>query len=95
MERNNSISSNFSDYVKNKPFREVLPWIGGDLQTLRDTFVVDFGKSKKNKKIFFPINKILSTQFECDYLLGFLELPENLDSLRGLSLIHISEPTRP
>jgi len=54
--RNNSISFSFSDYAKNKPFREVLPWIGGDLQTLRDTFVIDFGKSKKNKKIFFPIN---------------------------------------
>jgi len=49
---NNSISSRFSDYLKNKPFREVLPWIGGDLQTLRDTFVIDLGKSKKNKKIF-------------------------------------------
>ena len=51
MERNNSISFSFSDYVKNKPFREVLPWIGGDLQTLRDTFVIDFGKSKKIKNI--------------------------------------------
>jgi hypothetical protein len=54
--RNNSISFSFSDYIKNKPFREVLPWIGGDLQTLRDTFVIDFGKSKKNKKIFFLKN---------------------------------------
>ena len=57
MGRNNSISFSFSDYVKNKPFREVLPWIGGDLQTLRDTFVIDFGKSKKNKKIFFRLIK--------------------------------------
>ncbi len=87
MGRNNSISFSFSDYVKNKPFREVLPWIGGDLQTLRDTFVIDFGKSKKNKKIFFPINKILSKKFECDYLLGFLELPENLNSLRGFVIV--------
>ena len=85
--RNNSISFSFSDYVKNKPFREVLPWIGGDLQTLRDTFVIDFGKSKKYKKIFFPINKILSKNFECDYLLGFLELPENLNSLRGFVIV--------
>ena len=87
MERNNSKSSNFSDYLKNKPFREVLPWIGGDLQTLRDTFVIDFGKSKKNKKIFFPINKILSKKFEYDYLLGFLELPENLNILRGFVIV--------
>ena len=87
MGRNNSISFSFSDYLKNKPFREVLPWIGGDLQTLRDTFVIDFGKSKKNKKIFFPINKILSKKFECDYLLGFLELPENFNSLRGFVIV--------
>ena len=86
MEKNNSISSSFKDYLENKPFREVLPWIGGDLQTLRDTFVVDFGKSK-NKKIFFPINKILTKKFECDYLLGFLELPENLISLKGFVIV--------
>ena len=81
MERNNSKSLRFSDYLKNKPFREVLPWIGGDLQTLRDTFVIDFGKSKKNKKIFFPINKIRFDKFESDYLLGFLELPEKLEDI--------------
>jgi len=85
--RNNNKSFGFSDYLKNKPFREVLPWIGGDLQTLRDTFVIDFSKSKKNKKIFFPINKILSKKFEDDYLLGFLELPENLNSLRGFAIV--------
>ena len=98
MGRNNSKSYSFSDYLKTKPFQEVFPCIGSDLQTLRDTFVIDFGKSKKNKKIFFPINKILSKKFECDYLLGILELPENLNSLSGfvivthglgLSLIHI------
>ncbi len=84
---NNSISSSFSDYLKNKPFREVLPWIGGDLQTLRDTFVFDFGESITNKKILFPINKILSEKFENDYLLGFLQLPENLNSLRGFVIV--------
>ena len=87
MGRNNSISSGFSEYLKNKPFREVFPWIGGDLQTLRDTFVIDFGKSKKNKKIFFPINKIRFDKFESDYLLGFLELPEDLNFLRGFVIV--------
>ena len=87
MGRSNSISSGFSDYLTNNPFREVLPWIGGDLQTLRDTFVIDFVKSIKNKKIFFPINKILSEKFESDYLLGFLELPENYTALRGFVIV--------
>ena len=61
--------------------------MGGDLQTLRDSFVIDLCKSKTNKKILFPINKILSENFESDYLLGFLELPENFCSLRGFVLI--------
>ena len=87
MGRNKSISSSFSDYLKNNSFREVFPWIGGDLQTLRDTFVIDFGKSITNRKILFPINKILSEKFACDYLLGFLELPENLSSLKGFVIV--------
>ena len=87
MGRNNSISSCFSDYLNNNPFREVFPWIGGDLQTLRDTFVFDFVKPKKNKKLLLPINKILSENFESDYLLGLLELPENLNSIKGFVLI--------
>ena len=87
MGKNNTISSLFADYLKNNPFREVLPWLGADLQTLRDTLVIDFGKSITNKKIFFPINKILSEEFESDYLLGFLEFPENFNSLKGFVLI--------
>ena len=87
MEKNNTRSSLFSDFLKNKPFLEVLPWIGGDLQTLRDTFVIDFDKSKKNEKILFPINKILSEYFECDYLLGFLELPDKLNTLKGIVIV--------
>ena len=87
MEKNNTRSSLFSDFLKNKPFLEVLPWIGGDLQTLRDTFVIDFDKSKKNEKILFPINKILSEYFECDYLLGFLELPDKLNTLKGFVIV--------
>ena len=87
LEKNNTRSSLFSDFLKNKPFLEVLPWIGGDLQTLRDTFVIDFDKSKKNEKILFPINKILSEYFECDYLLGFLELPDKLNTLKGFVIV--------
>ena len=87
MERNNNISLSFSDYLKNKPFREVFPWIGGDLQTLRDTFVIDFGESTTNKKIIIPINKILSERYSSDYLLGFLEIPKNLSSIKGFVIV--------
>ena len=87
MAKNSNISFKFSDYLNNNSFREVFPWMGGDLQTLRDSFVIDLCKSKTNKKMLFPINKILSENFESDYLLGFLELPENFCSLRGFVLI--------
>ena len=87
LEKKYNISIDFSNYLINKPFQEVFPWIGGDLQTLRDTFVFDFIQQKKNKKILFPINTIFSDDFDGDYLLGFLELPENLNSLKGFVLI--------
>ena len=78
---------NFSDYLNKYPFNEAFPWLGGDLQTLRDTFVFDVLQAKINKKILIPINNILSEKFEGEYLLGFLELPENFDSLKGIVLI--------
>ena len=85
--RNNNNYFNSLDYFKTYPFHESFPCIGGDLQTIRDTFVLDLIASNKNEKILLPINNILSETFEDDYLLGFLELPENLNSLKGIVII--------
>ena len=87
MAKNSNISFKFSDYLNKNPFNEAIPWVGGDLQTLRDTFIFYGLQAKKDKKILLPINNILSEKFEGDYLLGFLELPEKFDSLRGIVLI--------
>ena len=87
MAKNSKISFKFSDYLNKNPFNEAIPWFGGDLQTLRDTFIFDTLQVKKNKKILLPVNNILSEKFEGDYLLGFLELPEKFDSLKGIVLI--------
>ena len=76
---NSNLSFKFSDYINKRPFSQAFPWIGGDLQTLRDTFIFDLLQAKTNKKILLPINNILSKKFDGDYLLGFLEFPENLD----------------
>ena len=84
---NSNISFKFSDYINKRPFKQAFPWIGGDLQTLRDTFILDLLQVKRNKKILLPINNILSEKFEDDYLLGFLELPENFNCLKGIVLI--------
>ena len=84
---NSNLSFKFSDYINKRPFKQAFPWIGGDLQTLRDTFIFDTLQAKTNKKILLPINNILSEKFEGDYLLGFLELPENFDCFKGIVLI--------
>ena len=85
--KNSNISIKFKDYLNKNPFSEAIPWLGGDLQTLRDTFIFDIVQAKKENKILLPINNILSEKFEGDYLLGILELPEKFDSLKGIVLI--------
>jgi len=87
LERSSNISFKFSDYLNTNPFNEKFPWFGGDLQTLRDTFIFDIHQSKINRKIILPINNILSEKYEGDCLLGFFELPEKFDFLKGIVLI--------
>ena len=87
MAKNSNIPYKFSDYLNRKPFYQAFPWIGGDLQTLRDTFVFDINLTKKNKKILLPVNNIFTEKFDGDYLLGLLEFPENLNYLKGVVLI--------
>ena len=84
---NSNTSFKSSDYLKKRPFKQAFPWIGGDLQTLRDTFIFDLLEAKTNKKILLPINNIYSEKFEGDYLLGFLDFPDKFDSLKGIVLI--------
>jgi len=67
-------------------FRQVFPWIGGDLQTIRDTIYFDFKLSKKVEKVFIPVNNIYSDNYIKDYLLGFLEFPKN-DIPKGLIIV--------
>ena len=67
-------------------FRQRLPWIGGDLQTIRDTFCLDLKIRSKVEKIFIPVDNLFSGKYERDYLLGFLEFPEN-NKIRGLVVV--------
>ena len=73
-------------FLKIEEFIQVFPWIGGDLQTIRDTFCFDFKLSKNSEKVFIPVNKIDSYKYHKDYLLGFLEFPEN-NKFRGLVVV--------
>lgn len=67
-------------------FRQSFPWIGGDLQTIRDTFCLDFKLTNKVEKVFIPVDNLSSDQSRKDYLLGFLEFPEN-NKFRGLVVV--------
>ncbi len=57
-------------------FKEVFPWFGGDLQTIRDTFCIEFRSSYNLEKIFIPISNLFSDKYIKDYLVGFLEFPK-------------------
>ena len=41
--------------VELENFRQRFPWIGGDLQTIRDTFCLDFNITNKVEKVFIPV----------------------------------------
>ena len=64
-------------FLKIEKFTQVFPWIGGDLQTIRDTFCFEFNLFKNAEKVFIPVNNIDSAKYTKDYLLGFLEFPNN------------------
>ena len=72
--------------VELENFRQRFPWIGGDLQTIRDTFCLDLNKTHKVEKVFIPVENLLSDKSKKDYLLGFLEFPKN-NKLRGLVVV--------
>ena len=55
--KNKSVDLSFSKIEK---FTQVFPWIGGDLQTIRDTLCFEFKSSKNAEKVFIPINNIHS-----------------------------------
>ena len=71
---------------KTEEFTQVFPWIGGDLQTIRDTLCFEFKLSKNAEKVFIPVNNNDSDKYTKDYLLGFLELPNNFVP-KGLVII--------
>lgn len=64
-------------FLKIEKFIEVFPWIGGDLQTIRDSLCFNFKLSENSEKVFIPVNNNCSDNYIKDYLLGFLEFPNN------------------
>ncbi len=68
-------------------FQETLPWLGGDLQTLRDTFVDEnlYLENSETIKIEVPSRK--EKKFDKEYLKAFLNRPLKYSSINGMVLI--------
>ena len=54
--------------VELENFRQRFPWIGGDLQTIRDTFCINFKLNKNTERILIPVNAINSDQFKEEFI---------------------------
>ncbi len=82
-----NLKNNNLKILQYKEFKESFPWIGGDLQTIRDSFCIDLNLPRNSEKIIIPVNAINSDQFTGEFLLGFLELPEQNKIPKGLILL--------
>ena len=80
----NKNNNDFNINLKNHQFKEIFPWIGGDLQTIRDTFCFDLKRAKSVERIYIPIDGINNGPFKKNYLLGYLEVPKKDIYPKGL-----------
>ncbi|WP_269623207.1 serine aminopeptidase domain-containing protein [Prochlorococcus marinus] len=69
------------------PFKERLPWIGGDLQTLRDTFVDDRIHLSDEDPIKIQVPSKLNSISTKEYLIAFLNKPPKSQQIKGLVLM--------
>ncbi len=79
MEQNNKFK-----IPQSNEFKESFPWIGGDLQTIRDSFCLNFKFSENTEKILVPVNNINSNQHKGEFILGYLEFPNKNKIPKGL-----------
>ena len=79
---------NYKDTFGVIPFKERFPWVGGDLQTLRDTFRKEYlPNDESSKKIEIEIPKLPIGFNTSGNLLALLDLPEGEKLIHGLVLI--------
>ena len=87
MVQNNLNHFDFYKSLEISNFRQSLPWLGGDLQTIRDTFCIDLNKSNNSRKVFIPVKKFCPDEFKGDYLLGFLDIPKIGVDFKGFAIV--------
>jgi len=69
------------------PFKERFPWIGADLQTLRDTFASDELPDPNSSEIRINVPPLKSRKTGGGYLVAYLDKPSSLSSINGLVLL--------
>ncbi len=87
MDRVITIKSTILELLNINPFKEHLPWIGGDLQTLKDTFVFKRIKFKETKKLLIPIPRMKDTKIVENFLVGFLNYPSGKIKIKGAVIL--------
>ena len=87
MAKRDDIDSAVIDRLGIKPFQERFPWIGGDLQTLRDTFRVEKFPYVETRNIKIKVPPLPNGNYQAGHLLTLLDLPFDSSSIRGLVLI--------
>ncbi len=71
-----------------EPFKERFPWLGGDLQTLRDTLRPVLFAPEVASEIKIPIPSFCKNVSKKEYLLGLLDYPKEINILGLVLLIH-------
>ena len=69
------------------PFKERIPWIGPDLQTLRDTFASDELPDVHSSEILIKVPPLKSRRTGGGSLVAYLDKPPIASTLNGLVLL--------
>ena len=70
-------------------FSERFPWIGGDLQTLRDTFANDDLPLDRGEEIQVAVPALKSGTVDQGNLLSYLDLPADISNIRALTIRNV------
>jgi len=70
-----------------KPFKERIPWIGADLQTLRDTFAYDELPDVNSSEIRITVPPLKSRKTGGGSLVAYLDKPSIASGINGLVLL--------
>ncbi len=80
-------SRNTLEYIGAKQFKQRFPWIGGDLQTLRDTFVDENLFLQNGELVLIEVPSKCVGSKDKEHLIAFLNRPSNSLRPKGLILM--------